>query len=208
MERVKPRDRTEKTCPRCHITKPVGGFYPSTNRSDGRSSHCKVCARQKIQERYNRVRPVLPEGFKFCPRCKRVLAVDGFAPDAAARSGRQSYCRECWPAYMRYWRRTTNGGFVQNEKLKRARRTPEHKRKTRARLLTKLAIEFGYITATPCEVCGDPQSVTHHTQYEKPLDGIHFYCQTHHLSVGHGGYWNRDRPGTGRSTADEANRPP
>lgn len=36
---------TEKTCRRCHKTKPASEFYPTNKSSNGLMSYCKVCCR-------------------------------------------------------------------------------------------------------------------------------------------------------------------
>lgn len=199
--------RESKRCPGCDTTKPSSEFYRSQNRYDGLTSKCKVCTKKDVQTRYNRVRPVLPEGHAFCPRCKHVLALDGFDLNDARPNGRQVYCKTCWPEYMRYWRRTGRGGFVETEKAKAIRATPGGRWKYEARLLTKLAVKFGYFTRQPCEVCGDPDVQVHHTQYDKPLDGLHWYCKKHHLEVGHGGRWDRGGAGQRRKPKDEGSIP-
>lgn len=183
-----------KTCRVCKTAKPLAEFYAHPNTSDRRAGICKACQRAYIQARYNRKRPVWPDGQKRCPRCRRVLLLEAFASDAARPDGRQAYCKECWPEYQRYWRKRPEAGFAATEKTKRQQKTPVGALKQRARLLTSLAAQFGYLTRQPCEVCGSPETEAHHTQYEKPLDGLRWFCAKHHLEVGHGGRW--DNPGT------------
>ena len=52
------------------------------------------------------------------------------------------------------------------KKVQKAR-CPE---KVRARELLELAVERGKIKRKPCEVCGNPETEAHHTDYSKPYD--------------------------------------
>lgn len=180
-----------KRCGVCKLDKPLSAFYAKPGVKDGRMSKCKDCQRQYVQGRYNRIRPVWPEGHKYCPRCKRVLLFAEFDKNARRGDGLQTYCKTCWPEYQKYWRKRPEAGFMATEKIKRSLKTPVGALKARARQLTALAIQFGHLVPAPCEAdgCGSLDVQAHHTQYEKPLDGIRWYCEKHHLDVGHGGQW-------------------
>jgi len=39
--------------------------------------------------------PAVPDGFKRCPRCGRVLPVEAFARNKASKDGLYSICKEC-----------------------------------------------------------------------------------------------------------------
>ena len=41
------------------------------------------------------------------------------------------------------------------------------------------AVRDGRLQKWPCEVCGNPRSVGHHTNYDSPL-GVTWLCQPHH----------------------------
>ena len=38
---------TESTCTRCGQTKPISEFYYASNKTNGASSHCKQCQRER-----------------------------------------------------------------------------------------------------------------------------------------------------------------
>lgn len=183
----------EKRCTKCGETKPLTGFY----RKDPKrlSAWCKPCQnayRADWYTKHQRRRPIIPEGQKRCPACTLTLPVDAFDPNAARRDGRQVYCRACWPKYMKGYRKTETSRQSEHGKKSRHRKTPEGRKKFHARIFTMYAIRFGYLVRKPCEACGSPDTKAHHTQYDKPLDGIRWLCDAHHLEA-HGGRW--DSPG-------------
>ena len=181
-------------CTKCGEEKPLSAFYLSVrrnrkNQTPKRRQPCKTCKKRYISAYYDqhfRRRVKVPPGHKFCPACKRVLAVQVFAPDAARHDGLQAYCRDCWPAYMQKWRATPSATQIQRAKLRRVRRTPEGNKKQRARILTFLAIEFGILVRQPCGACGNPKVEAHHTDYTKPLE-VQWLCKEHHKGLGHTG---------------------
>lgn len=58
-----------KICCTCKEEKKVGEFRRDKSRKDGRQSYCKVCARSKIQERYQ-----LKYGAKYRERNQKYYA--------------------------------------------------------------------------------------------------------------------------------------
>lgn len=179
-----------KHCPLCDTDKPVEQFYKKPDAKDGRDWRCKPCAKQYMRDRYAtkfRVRPLVPEGYKRCPACKRVLPKQAFDKNAGRGDGVQVYCQDCWPNYMQKWRERPESRAAAAVKSRRDARTPTIAHKRRARLLTHLAIRFGHLVPQPCEICSSTNVRAHHTQYEKPLDGIRWLCEEHHKTHGHGG---------------------
>jgi hypothetical protein len=61
---VKP---TEKCCTKCGETKPLDQFGAESKRSDGRSSWCKACKRQRRRERYAAVRQYVFDDVRRTP---------------------------------------------------------------------------------------------------------------------------------------------
>ena len=188
---------SDRKCSLCGQVKGLEEFYLKSGGPGGRESACRDCKRLYTRTRYRtryRRRPVLPEGHKLCRACNRVLPLSDFQKNAGRRDGVQVYCLGCWPKYMRRWRATPAGADAEMAKTKRLRRTPEWRERNRmknyARVFTQLAVRFGYLTLEPCRVCGGTERVeAHHTQYERPLDGIEWFCQPHHLAA-HGGRFN------------------
>ena len=188
-----------KACKKCGVVKALSEFYAHPKARDGHSGICKVCKIDYVQGKYERKRQIVPAGHKFCARCKLVKPVEEFGRNAARVSkrggttGYQPYCKTCWPEYQRYYRKRPEAGFMAAEKLRKQRKSLVRRRRDQARQLTQLAVMFGYLIPTTCEVLGCTVGregvVAHHTQYDKPLDGIRWLCATHHLEVGHGGLW-------------------
>ena len=52
--------------------------------------------------------------------------------------------------------------------------------KFRARNAVYKAIKKGLLIRKPCEVCGNPNSEAHHSDYSKPLM-VQFLCRDHHI---------------------------
>lgn len=185
-----------KTCKGCGESKPIDEFYAHPKTRDGHQGKCKACKIAYTQGKYERKRPTVPEGQKFCSRCKTVKPLEAFHENVSRTSkrggprGRQTYCKVCHLAYQREYSKQPLAKWREGEKKSAHQKTPAGKLRQRARLFTGLAIVFGYLVPKPCEVegCVEP-SHPHHTQYEKPLDGIQWFCTSHHLSVGHGGRW-------------------
>lgn len=51
--------------------------------------------------------------------------------------------------------------------------------KNQAREKVRKAKRNGLITPITCEICGKPQTIAHHEDYNKPLD-VWFLCELHH----------------------------
>ena len=51
-----------------------------------------------------------------------------------------------------------------------------------AHYLLNRAIRAGTLQRLPCELCGDPNSHGHHTDYSKPLD-VRWLCPSHHRKI-------------------------
>jgi hypothetical protein len=187
---------SEKRCVICRKRKGISEFYRKPDAKDGLDWACKPCKRKYFRDRYAakyQKRPIIAEGYKRCSLCKLVLPSKAFGRNAGRRDGRQVYCRECWPKYQRFWRKRLDARFMHTEKIKRQRRSGDRSLKDRARLFTNLAVRYGYLVPKPCEVCGAEKVTPHHTQYERPLDAIQWFCPRHHLEIGHGGRWDRAR---------------
>ena len=174
-----------KRCSLCGVEKPTSEFYAKRDAKDGLDWACKPCKRVYFRERYAkrfRKRPIVPEGFKFCPSCKRVRPVEDFLADAARHDGRQVYCANCWPDYMAQWRKRKSTRAWARAKSRRRARLPEVKAKRWARLFTYLAVRFGYLVRQPCEVCGVTDVEAHHVDYSKPLE-VRWLCFQHHGEI-------------------------
>lgn len=54
--------------------------------------------------------PVVPEGHKWCPRCRQSKLLDCFGNNKNEYLGKAPYCRPCWNAYARDRYRTRRTG--------------------------------------------------------------------------------------------------
>lgn len=103
-----------KRCSRCERIKFLSDFYVFTSRKDGSKSYdcyCKECRKLVNSRGYRRaqreridaekaMRESIPEGYKLCPSCKKVLPLEEyyFLP---SRGKHCSYCKECSRAQQR-----------------------------------------------------------------------------------------------------------
>src|SRR5437868_7856650 len=97
MPKTKRHQRVTKRCIECHRVLPIDRFWIHNKSADGRSHRCGNCLRSRVgfvngQPRKTRK----PSEVKYCPRCKRTLAVAMFDVGRFNSGGRQSYCKECF----------------------------------------------------------------------------------------------------------------
>lgn len=87
-----------KRCRRCGEWFPYHMFYPDAKSKDGLAQGCKACRAAAEGTTYkgkrNKHREV-PDGFRFCPKCERVLPVVAFAKASHKKSGYQAHCKDC-----------------------------------------------------------------------------------------------------------------
>ena len=94
-----------KTCRDCGLVKPLGEFSPARGKPDGHTIYCKPCMSLRSQASYRkrlaaqgrevRERAPVPEGFRRCPDCSIVKALDEFPNHRTGTLGRGSYCKPC-----------------------------------------------------------------------------------------------------------------
>lgn len=100
---------TTKVCFRCGRKLPREAFSINSGHSDGLSSNCRECDREKrrlAKERNARAEAVSPvqeerPATRKCARCGRDLPLDAFPVRPELRSGYDSRCRECFNAACR-----------------------------------------------------------------------------------------------------------
>jgi hypothetical protein len=94
-----------KVCLDCGEVESLDEFPPQAKRGDGRGLYCRPCMNVRSQaSRYKRRaaegRPVTPRvecppGFKRCPDCDTVKAVNDFPRNKGMKDGLGGYCKPC-----------------------------------------------------------------------------------------------------------------
>jgi hypothetical protein len=104
--------------------------------------------------------------------CKRMRAFDPAVPKTPCKcgkpkSGAQHYCAECLRSFAA---------------ARRARMTPEQRRKENARSYTHTLVKRGKIRKQPCGVCSRYPSEAHHPDYNDPHNVL-WLCRDHHMET-------------------------
>lgn len=94
-----------KVCPDCRELKPVTAFSRNRARPDGLQFYCKACYSARAARAYRerearkgravRERVACPEGYKFCPGCRRVTPHSNWHRNATTSDGFAAYCKDC-----------------------------------------------------------------------------------------------------------------
>jgi hypothetical protein len=130
-EAVKVSPMRSKKCLDCGESKPVSEFWKLKASRDGLAYYCKVCFGLRNSRSYRKKQTKLgkatreygrhsdvPEGKKYCAKCKEIKALDEFGRNRSRRSGLTDYCRPCHAAAMAE-ERIRNHGSGRNWQLKR-----------------------------------------------------------------------------------------
>src|SRR4051812_22934535 len=94
-----------KRCADCGKTKSLDDFTRNKARPDGRCVYCRACygTRNRNYYRLKRerlgkpvpVRPEVPSGHKYCPRCKEIRPYSEWHRTRRTRDGYSSNCKFC-----------------------------------------------------------------------------------------------------------------
>jgi len=108
----------EKTCLTCGQSKPREAFYEKKDSKDGLLSYCKTCWLVYCERRRRALgmksRDALPrkgrfydvpEGRKYCPRCKTVKPLEDFHFTTQGLTERFAWCKPCALTYQETRRR-------------------------------------------------------------------------------------------------------
>src|SRR5687768_4779660 len=94
-----------KRCRDCGENKPRSEFWRRRASPDGLALYCVPCFRKRNADAQSRKATAegrvrlrhearhldVPEGMKYCPRCKEVLALDAFVRNKSERTGIGAY---------------------------------------------------------------------------------------------------------------------
>ncbi len=114
-------------------------------------------------------------GFKKCKICKDTLPTDNYVLSRKTLDGLETRCRECNKKRIREIRDKTPGYNSAHVKRFKAENPEKH----RAHRMVAYALKKGRLLKTPCMICGETKSESHHEDYSKPLDVL-WFCRKHH----------------------------
>lgn len=131
---------------------------------------------------------------KKCFRCEKIKSIELFYRHPEMPDGHLGKCKLCTKKDVneRYYnpesrlkikeyeiKRFKDPNRKEKIRLYQQKRRLTHKGKNRARSAIYNAIGDGRLVRLPCEVCGNPKSQGHHTDYRKLLD-VKWLCFKHH----------------------------
>lgn len=164
---------------------------------------------QKECHRCKKIYETASEHSKYCKSCNKAYRIASGVQKPEGWTRKTEDLKE----YLREWRKANPDKCRAYEKSK-PKSTPEQNRRKyvnkmkrihgedwqpaqprtitkeertirqKARELFKTAVRYGRITRQPCEVCGEPKTDGHHTDYDKPLEVV-WLCRKHHAEVHH-----------------------
>jgi hypothetical protein len=97
-------------------------------------------------------------------------------------------CPKCQhKLYMRSWYRKSRRIYVKAERRReyeaqRWHQDPTYRQRHTARMRLSAQVRRGIQVPTPCALCGAPDVIGHHNDYDKPLEGT-WLCRVCHDMV-------------------------
>ena len=132
-----------KACRECCVVKSLGDFYRHPQMGDGYLNKCKVCVRLRI-DRW---------------RAENLEHVQEYDRQRGRQPHRKRKVKERAPIYR------------ERKAIYLKRYNDSNKDKSRARSITRKAVQSGLLKVAPCLRCGFAFGVHgHHEDYSKPLD--------------------------------------
>lgn len=145
-----------KTCFRCHQTKPLDEFYRHPAMRDGYLNKCKGCTKADVRRRY-------------WEKHETVLEYD-------RRRNMQPHRVSARLEYMQ-----TQQGKLTHSKANNTWANKHPERKSAINTVNRAKL-IGKLTPLPCLICGTAETEAHHPDYSRPLDVI-WLCTTHHKAA-------------------------
>lgn len=96
-----------KICRTCKQELPDECFTKLKSSPDGLCYNCRTCKNKLQNERRKKIKsgeihpqkrkdkPEVPDGFKFCYHCEKILPLDDFGSDKKSKDGKTLYCKSC-----------------------------------------------------------------------------------------------------------------
>ena len=129
---------------------------------------------------------------KACFKCKVIKPLSEFYKHSQMADGHLNKCKDCAKNDVRTHRAQNLDKVRQydRERGKRPERIKagveitriwraEDKRRQKAHNMVSNAVKTGKLVRQPCCRCGNPKTVAHHEDYDKPLD-LMWLCQVCH----------------------------
>ncbi len=129
---------------------------------------------------------------KACFKCKVIKPLSEFYKHSQMADGHLNKCKDCAKNDVRTHRAQNLDKVRQydRERGKRPERIKagveitriwraEDKRRQKAHNMVRNAVKTGKLVRQPCCRCGNPKTVAHHEDYDKPLD-VMWLCQVCH----------------------------
>lgn len=129
---------------------------------------------------------------KACFKCKVIKPLSEFYKHSQMADGHLNKCKDCAKNDVRTHRAQNIDKVRQydRERGKRPERIKagveitriwraEDKRRQKAHNMVRNAVKTGKLVRQPCCRCGNPKTVAHHEDYDKPLD-VMWLCQVCH----------------------------
>ena len=97
---VKKGEKT-KRCSKCKEDLSLNDFYKNKYQRDGYMHYCKRCETERksgsklVREMKKRPKDV-PDGYKWCPKCEKVLSRSSYQNASNRADGLQHCCRDCY----------------------------------------------------------------------------------------------------------------
>src|SRR3990167_5744413 len=129
---------------------------------------------------------------KICSRCKieKESNKEHFGTDKKGSGGLSSRCRDCKREIDRVysrkyrednpdWKQEDNKKSISKQKTLIDEYYKKYPERVIAKNLVNNRVRSGKLKRGNCVLCGNPRSVGHHEDYNKPLEVI-WLCQKHH----------------------------
>jgi hypothetical protein len=131
---------------------------------------------------------------KECTRCEVVRPLEEFYKRGGGKWGYRSHCKACMSELNKMRSSTDESREAARRRSAKARRTESgreysrmkaleyrnrHPRRAKANDTVNTLIKNGTIERRDCGICGEPDAVAHHPDYDAPLNII-WLCRSHH----------------------------
>ena len=145
-----------RICRNCGEKKPIGSYYKAPTGKGGRNGMCKACVLlYNIEDRKKN-------------------------PEKLKKRNRLCYLKNRERIIKDTSEYTKNHPEVRDKSRKNYYKNNKHKADARGKAWK--AKKEGFLTQTPCGICGAIKTEAHHEDYNKPFD-VYWYCRRCHAEL-------------------------